>query len=124
MREMAQSSRFFFVDFAQYDEKGARKHLGPASAPILGEVIQRLASLTEWEVGAIHDVVAAVAESHDLKLGKVAQPIRVAVSGGTISPPIDQTLAILGRQRTLERLEKARAFAAGSGHAAGDVIKD
>ena len=52
-----------------------------------------------------------MAEAGGLGLGKVAQPIRVAVSGGSVSPPIDQTLAILGREETLRRLDRAAEHA-------------
>jgi glutamyl-tRNA synthetase len=69
-----------------------------------------IATLTDWTAPAIHDAVAALAQSSNLGLGKVAQPIRVAVSGGGVSPPIDQTLAILGREATLARLARAEAF--------------
>jgi glutamyl-tRNA synthetase len=53
----------------------------------------------------------AVAEERSVGLGKVAQPVRVAVSGGTVSPPIDVTLEILGREETLRRLERAQVVA-------------
>lgn len=64
----------------------------------------------------MQQVVTGTAESLDLKLGKVAQPLRVAVSGGPVSPPIDITLALLGRERTLARIARAlEMMAAGPG---------
>ena len=56
---------------------------------------------------AIHAAITAVAAERGVGLGKVAQPIRVAVCGGTVSPPIDVTLEILGRETTLARLRRA-----------------
>jgi glutamyl-tRNA synthetase len=64
----------------------------------------------DWRAETVHAVVEGVAEALGLKMGKVAQPLRVAVSGGPVSPPIDVTVALLGKQRTLARLEAAIAF--------------
>ena len=107
LREMAENSRFFFAAPQEYDAKAARKNLTAEAAPVLGRVADDLAALEAWDAESIHAAVAGRAEDEGLKLGKVAQPIRVAVSGGPVSPPIDQTLAILGREQTLARLGKA-----------------
>jgi glutamyl-tRNA synthetase len=108
--EMVGNSRFFFGDFAEYDEKAASKNLMPDARPVLEEVKARLNKLEDWSAPAIHDVINAVAEQFGLKLGKVAQPARVAVAGSGISPPIDVTLEILGRTLTLVRLQRAIEF--------------
>ena len=109
LKEMAANSRFFFEDVTTYDEKAATKNLTAEAAPVLDNVIARLAALPEWTAPAIHEAVTAVATERGIGLGKVAQPVRVAVSGGTVSPPIDATLEILGRETTLGRLARARA---------------
>jgi glutamyl-tRNA synthetase len=111
LKEMAEASRFFFEAPAAYDEKAARKHLTAESAALLDQSKSALAALPDWEASAIHGVIRSQAEAGGFGLGRVAQPIRVAVAGGSVSPPIDQTLAILGRQETLARLEKAIAHA-------------
>ena len=105
--EMAGNSLFFFGPPAEYEPKAARKHLTVESGAILQQVADALGALKSWDAESIHALVAGEAEQAGLKLGKVAQPIRVAVSGGPVSPPIDQTLAILGRDETLARLGKA-----------------
>ena len=105
--EMAGNSRFFFEAPTEYDPKAAKKHLTAEAGAVLGQVVDALRSLKPWDAESIHALVAAQAESAGLKLGKVAQPIRIAVSGGPVSPPIDQTLAILGREETLARIERA-----------------
>jgi glutamyl-tRNA synthetase len=64
-------------------------------------------NLAEWQAEAIHAVIHEVATEQGLKLGKVAQPLRVAVTGGTISPPIDVTVYLIGRVRSLQRLQQA-----------------
>ena len=110
LKEMAEASRFFFAAPTSYDRKAAGKHLTAETAPVIGSAAAAFAALSEWTAPAIHEAVEALARSSNLGLGKVAQPIRVAVSGGGISPPIDQTLAILGRETTLARLARAQAF--------------
>jgi glutamyl-tRNA synthetase len=107
MKEMAQNSRFFFVDRVEIDPKAAAKHLTADAGPILARVRERLAALPQWTSGAIHTVLEQLSGELQTGLGKVAQPIRVAVSGTAVSPPIDATLELLGRERTLERLDAA-----------------
>ncbi len=108
--EMADESVFFYKDFAQYDEKAAKKNLKPASLDVLRVVHDELDKLDDWSSEPIHRVVLAVAEQLELKLGKVAQPLRVAVSGRAVSPAIDTTLALLGRGKTLERIGRAMDY--------------
>jgi glutamyl-tRNA synthetase len=112
LREMAQNSLFFFGDFKAYDEKAAAKNLTAESAPVLQALGEGLEALSEWNAGAIHEVISAVALRYDLALGKVAQPLRVAVSGGAVSPPIDITVALLGKDKTLHRIGAAQRRAA------------
>jgi glutamyl-tRNA synthetase len=107
LKEMAQNSLFFFREFERYDEKAARKHLTSDAAPMLQTLAQGLDALGEWNAGAIHEVINAVGLRYALSLGKVAQPLRVAVTGGAISPPIDITVALLGQIRTGARIERA-----------------
>jgi glutamyl-tRNA synthetase len=107
MKEMAANSRFFFVDRVEIDAKAAAKHLTAEATPVLTKVRERLAALTDWQAAAIHSAVDELAKELQTGLGKVAQPIRVAVSGTPVSPPIDQTLELLGREKTLARLDAA-----------------
>ena len=107
MKEMAQNSRFFFVESVEMDSKAAAKHLTAEAAPVLAQVRSRLAAIPEWTAAAIHTTLNELATELQTGLGKVAQPIRVAVSGTAVSPPIDQTLSLLGRERTLARLDAA-----------------
>jgi glutamyl-tRNA synthetase len=107
MHEMAQAAVFFFQDFENYHEKAARQHLGPEATEPLSRLREGLAALADWRAEAIHELVQSVADALGLKMGKVAQPLRVAVSGGPVSPPIDVTVALLGRNTTLARLDRA-----------------
>ncbi len=107
--EMTEKSLFFYNDLTSYNEKDAAKHFNAESAAVLDELTQQLKSLKEWAAPAIHAVVNGYAETKGLGLGKIAQPIRVAIAGMAVSPPIDQTLLLLGRERTLARLAAAVA---------------
>jgi glutamyl-tRNA synthetase len=113
LREMAVNSEFFFRDQIRYDDKAVRKHLTTESAGIVAGVRTRLAALAAWQSAAIHEAIAAFAAEQGLALGKVAQPVRVAVAGGPVSPPIDVTLEILGREVALRRLDDGIALARG-----------
>ena len=117
VREMAQGSKFFFQPPTAYDEKAVRKHVTPEVMGPLGIFQRELAGLEDWSAGPIHEIISRAATSHGLSLGKLAQPVRIAVCGGTVSPPIDATLAILGKEETLRRL--AAALAAWSSTAGG-----
>ena len=76
---------------------------------LLQEFAAELQSISRWEAVQLHEALKAFAEKRDLGLGKIAQPLRVAVTGSTISPPIDMTLEMIGRERTLARLAAAIA---------------
>jgi len=106
LQEMAEKSRYFYQDVTDYDDK-ARKFLTPEIVPIINEVKEKFQNLENWNAERIHQIIISTAEKFVLKLGKVAQPIRVAVTGGTISPPIDVTLQLIGKQQVIERLDKA-----------------
>jgi glutamyl-tRNA synthetase len=106
LKEMAENSRFFFGDVVTVDPKAAEKHLTAEARILLGELQRRLAALVNWTAPAIHAALEGLARERALGLGKVAQPLRVAVCGGTVSPPIDATLALLGRERALARLAR------------------
>jgi len=107
LHEMAQAAIFFYQDFESYHDKAAKKHLGPDAVEPLRQLRDGLAALEDWASGPIHELVQRVAENLGLGMGKVAQPLRVAVSGGPVSPPIDVTVALLGKDTTLARVERA-----------------
>ncbi len=117
LKEMAQNSVFFFSELTGYDEKAAKKNLTADAVGPLTTIREKLAALIEWTAPAIHDAVNQTATELAVGMGKVAQPIRVAVSGTSVSPPIDVTLEVLGRETTLSRLAAAVAYA-GSGKSA------
>ncbi len=104
LKEMAEGSRFFFSESITLDAKAAEKHLTPDARGMLVEIGKRFAAQPEFTAPAVHATLEAFAAEKGIGLGKIAQPLRVAVSGGTVSPPIDLTLSLLGRERVLARL--------------------
>ncbi|VAW93147.1 Glutamyl-tRNA synthetase [hydrothermal vent metagenome] len=108
--EMAESSLFFYKDFDDFDPKAAKKNLNVKTSLALTNLLTAYTTLESWHKQAIHTVIEDVSAAMELKMGKVAQPLRVAVSGGAVSPPIDITLELLGKQKTIERIQKALTF--------------
>ncbi|HYE33999.1 glutamate--tRNA ligase [Methylocaldum sp.] len=105
--DMAKASVFFYREFETYDEKAAGKNLTGDSLGALQALESKLQALDIWNREAIHQAVADTAETLGVKMGSVAQPLRVAVSGTTVSPPIDLTLELLGKTLSLSRVGRA-----------------
>ena len=105
--EMAANSRFFYQEVKEFDAKAARKNFTMSSCEILEDMFNRLSSLAEWQAEPIHSEVKTCSVEREIGMGKVAQPIRVAITGSTISPPLDLTLELLGRERTLSAITYA-----------------
>ncbi len=105
--EMAQSARYCFENFDEIDGKAAKKHLRPVILEPLKAVRTALASVPEWDKEQIARVIHEVAAGFEINIGKLGQPVRVAVTGGSVSPPIDVTVWLVGRERALERLDAA-----------------
>jgi glutamyl-tRNA synthetase len=111
--EMAQSAVFFYRAPTEYDEKAASKHVTAEILPVLQTLHERLSGLTAWTAQTIHDEIHRLATEQELGLGKIAQPLRVAVSGSAVSPPIDKTLELLGREEVLARIARLLVWAEG-----------
>lgn len=110
LAEMAQQCAYLYRDFDEYDPAAAKKHLRPVASEPLKKMREALEALEEWTPEALHACVAQVSEALDLKMGKVAQPLRVAVVGSAASPGIDDTLKLVGREAALRRIDKALAL--------------
>jgi glutamyl-tRNA synthetase len=107
--DMAEESLYFYRDFETYDEKAVKKNFKAGVDQILQHLWDRFDALSTWEAEAVHQVVLDSAEQMQLNLGKVAQPLRVAVCGCGVSPAIDVTLSLLGKEKTLQRIARAIA---------------
>jgi glutamyl-tRNA synthetase len=108
--EMAQMVSFCYKDYDEFDEAAAKKHLRGAAREPLQRLRAVLESLGEWDDASLHAAVQQVTEELGLKMGKVAQPLRVAVVGRAASPGIDVTLRLVGKTATLRRIDRALEY--------------
>lgn len=105
IREMAEKSRCFYGDDVVYNPEAVNKNITSEIKPALLEIRNSLVQLNPWNKESIHQIIKDISEKLNMKMGNIAQPLRVAVTGDTISPPIDVTLALLGRERVIKRLD-------------------
>ncbi len=110
--EMAEVSRVFYEEFDHFDPGAAKKHLRPVAAEPLQLLYSRLENQLEWHPERLHEVIHATAEELEVGMGKVAQPLRVALVGSGVSPSIDKTLWLCGQERSLQRVRRALDFIA------------
>jgi glutamyl-tRNA synthetase len=106
LKEMAADIAFYYQDFEEYEQKAAKKNLKAAAVEPLKRLSEKL-EVVEWQPEPIHQVVKDVAAELDVGMGKVGQPLRVAISGRGNTPSIDATVFHLGRELTLKRIKKA-----------------
>jgi glutamyl-tRNA synthetase len=104
LNELAQNARFLF-EFPEPDEK-ARQLLNPEGIEILQMAYPALAANADWTASGLDKDLRRFAELHNAKLGKVAQPIRAALTGSTTSPGIFDVMEVLGREESLRRIER------------------
>ena len=104
---MAEACRYCYEDFAEIDQVAAKKHLRPVILEPMVDFRSRLEALAGWTKDELSQAIADCADAHGIKLGKLGQPIRVAITGGSVSPPIDVTLYLVGRERVLRRIDHA-----------------
>ncbi|MGW8380778.1 glutamate--tRNA ligase [Streptomyces sp. ODS28] len=100
---------FLFLDEPVYDEKSWQKAMKPGAEEVLATAREKIAELADWKTDALKDAVLAAGEEHGLKLGKAQAPVRVAVTGRTVGLPLFESLEVLGRERTLARVDAALA---------------
>lgn len=110
LMEMAENSEYFFNDFDHYDEKSASKHFKSAGLQVLKDILPGLKNIPAWNASSIQECIQAYSEESGLKFGKIAPPIRVAVCGSANSPSIDITLELVGKDKVIERIEKAIVY--------------
>lgn len=110
LKEMAAISRYFFEEYADFDEDAAKKHLRPVAAEALELVRNKLAALSRWDAEGIHAAIAATCAQLNIGMGKVGMPLRVAVTGGGNSPSLDSTLALLSQTQVVARIDRALSY--------------
>ncbi|EJQ2009281.1 glutamate--tRNA ligase [Cronobacter sakazakii] len=112
LKEMAQTCRYFYEDFSEFDADAAKKHLRPVARQPLEVVRDKLAALTDWTAENVHHAIQATADELEVGMGKVGMPLRVAVTGAGQSPGLDVTVHAIGKSRSVERINKALSFIA------------
>lgn len=125
--EIVPQTYYLFTDELEFDEKAVRKFLSRDYVPELYQrLVRELSALEPWSHDGIEGVFRGIAEADERKLGDVIQPARVALTGTSVSPPIHDVIYLLGREKTIERLEAAvaRAEAAAAAKAAADTDAD
>jgi glutamyl-tRNA synthetase len=105
--ELAHSLRYYIADEVEYESKARTKFLNEKSYGLLQGLREALCNLDVFSVPEIEKVFVSLSEKHEVKLGKLAQPARVAITGRAESPGIFEVLEIVGKEKTLKRLDKA-----------------
>jgi glutamyl-tRNA synthetase len=107
LNEMADKARVWFGPLAGYDDAAVAKHLTAAARAPLQAAQEALAALQGWSAASVHDALNAAAQGLGVGLGKVAQPLRVAITGTQVSPSIDHTVYLAGQAEALRRIDAA-----------------
>jgi glutamyl-tRNA synthetase len=107
LAEMADLSEFYFCEEIAYDEKAAEKFLSQGTVPMFRQVITSLSNESVLGKENVHRLIQQLAETRGEPLVKIAQPIRVALTGRSVSPPIDEVMEVLGKKEVIKRLHKA-----------------
>jgi len=110
LKEMAEKAAVWFVPLADYDAAAVAKHLTDAACAPLTEARGKLAALPKWNADAIGEALKATAEGLGIGMGKLAQPMRVAITGTQVSPDISHTVYLAGREEALKRIDAALAL--------------
>ncbi len=105
--DMAEAARYFYVAPTAYDEKAKNKQFKQATANVLQDASVRLAELATWDAATIQSSLDACVEALGIGFGKLGQPLRLAITGGTQSPSMADTLALMAKDDVLERLATA-----------------
>lgn len=111
LAEMADMANFYYQD-VEYEPQAAKKFLKGGLVPIMEDLTNRLAALPTFSEEALEEVFRELIEAHQIKLGKIAQPIRVALTGRTASPGLFEIMSILGKERVMDRIQKAGKYMA------------
>ncbi len=107
LAELCEKSRYFYQDTIEYDDDAVKKNLRPVVLEPLTALYHRLSQMDSWTRDELQQCINDVSAEFNINMGKIAQPLRVAVTGSNMSPSIDMTLTLLGKQRVITRLNHA-----------------
>ena len=105
--EMATKAACFYLDTVEYNQEAVTKHWTSESADVLKQVIEKCKAVTDWNVEILHSVTENLLADLNLKMPQLAQPIRIALTGNTESPPLNETMALMSKDIVIERLQNA-----------------
>lgn len=108
LKEMAGASRFWFEPVEKYDEAAVAKFINADTNAVFSKVYEQLNALSDWNKETIHGVIQNVVETLSLRFPQVAQPLRIALTGNTVSPGVDVTLALFSQEEAVRRISQAR----------------
>jgi glutamyl-tRNA synthetase len=111
LKEMAERAKIWYAPIAEWDDKAVAKHLKNDGAAAVLDAAKSLLTGCAWQPEPIHQVIEQVAAKLDLGMGKIAQPLRVAMTGTQVSPSIEHTIYLTGRDEALKRIDAAIAMA-------------
>jgi glutamyl-tRNA synthetase len=110
--EMVNNMKMFYQDFDDFDEKLAKKQFKSSARPVITALLEKYTQLEDWSSEAIHYVVKQVCDEQDVGFGKVGQPFRLALSGTGNAGSIDVVAELVGKERTIARLNMALDYIA------------
>ncbi len=105
--ELVDMAHYYLSDEVRWDDKAVKKFLNPSAKGPIEKVLRGLTEIQDFNVATIEQVFAKVLSEEGVSLGSLAQPVRVALTGSTVSPGIYEVIAVLGKERTLKRLHQA-----------------
>ncbi len=114
LKEMAEGSLFYFKEKIDYDPKAAEKFLTSSNEELFSLLVERLAAIDDFTEAGVERVFNSILDEKGLKLGKLAQPVRVALTGGTVSPGIFEMIQAMGKSMTIARLKAALLYMKGA----------
>ncbi len=112
--DFVDQSHYFYTDHIEYEKKARDKFLKEENIPVFKSLIEQLTMLESFDQDSIHKTFEDIMKKTGLKLGKIAQPTRVALTGGTVSPGIFEVMEILGKEKVIDRLNKALSAIGGN----------
>ena len=108
--DMAQAAQFYYRNEIEYDEKAAKKFLNSDIVDMLQKAALYIEDIKDYTQNELENIFKQIMEETDLKFGKIAQPLRVAITGATVSPGIFEMLIALGKEKTVQRIKAAIKF--------------
>ena len=110
LEEMVDSINYLYCPLEQYDDAAVSRHVTDQTPALLAKVATEFERIEVWEKENISAAIKQVVADEGVKFPHIAQPLRITVSGSVSTPSIDITLKLMGKKRTLERIEKALKF--------------